>query len=142
MYAYLHKLERQGWVTARTEAGEGGRERRAFAITPAGETAFDRWVAEPVGATREVRLDFMVKLAFAIERDMRLAAALVARQSEAAAERLERVRTQLARLPASERDGVLALVLSHRARQTEATFTWLAEVRDRLLASPGAKNAE
>lgn len=142
MYAYLHKLERQGWVTARTEAGEGGRQRREFAITPAGETAFDRWVAEPVGATREVRLDFMVKLAFASERDQRIAVALVGRQTEAASDRLERLRAQLARLPASERDGVVGLVLGHRARQTEATLIWLAEVRERLGASPGAKSAE
>lgn len=135
MYAYLHKLERQGWVAARTKSGDGGHMRRDFAITPAGEAAFDRWVAEPVGSTREVRLDFMVKLAFAIERDPGLAASLVARQTQAAGTRLDRLRAQLAGLTPPERDGMVGLVLSHRARQTEATLSWLAEARERLNAT-------
>ena len=136
MYAYLHKLERQGWVAARGVSEDVGRPRRDFAITPEGKTAFDRWVAEPVGATREVRLDFMVKLAFAIERDPGLAASLVARQVQEAGARLEGLRAQLAALDATERDSMVSLVLSHRACLTEATLTWLAEVRDRLSATP------
>jgi PadR family transcriptional regulator, regulatory protein AphA len=132
MYAYLRKLERQGWVQARTEATDSVRTRRVFTLTPEGEGAFDRWVEEPVGAMREVRLDFMVKLAFAIEQDHAQAATLVTRQEEAVRRWLERLRTQAAGLSDQQRVSVLGLVLGHRIRQSEATLTWLADVRGRL----------
>lgn len=87
MYAYLHKLERRGWLRARDatpgETPGAARPRRVFAPTAEGERAFDAWLAEPVGATRDIRLDFLVKLAFAAQRDRALAARLVVRQRDA-----------------------------------------------------------
>ena len=132
MYAYLRKLERQGWVQARTEATDSVRTRRVFTLTPEGEHAFDHWVEEPVGAMRAVRLDFMVKLAFAIEQDRAQAATLVTRQEEAVRSWLERLRARSAGLNEQQRVSVLGLVLGHRIRQSEATLTWLADVRERL----------
>lgn len=123
MYAYLHKLERQGWLTARDVPG-AARPRRVFALTPAGEHAFDDWLTQPVEATRDVRLDFLVKLAFALERDPKSAAELVQRQRAATSERLARLRTQAVGA-AGERYDLRALVLGHRIRQTEATLAWL-----------------
>ncbi|MGH2517793.1 MAG: PadR family transcriptional regulator [Ktedonobacterales bacterium] len=133
MYAYLHKLERLGWLMPRDESAVGAppaapaRPRRVFALTLDGERAFDRWLAEPVAATRDIRLDFLLKLAFAIERDRAFAAALVARQRTASAARLERLRAQVA----ATRDDPLSLrrlALGHRISQTEATLTWLDEL--------------
>lgn len=126
MYAYLHKLERQGWLTAEDIPG-AARPRRVFALTPTGERAFDDWLTQPVEATRDVRLDFLVKLAFAIERDAAAAAELVRRQRDATTARLSRLRTQAAGI-AGERYDLRGLVLGHRIRQTEATLAWLNEL--------------
>ncbi len=132
MYAYLHKLERLGWLVPRDEAAGTARTRRVFALTSEGARAFDRWLAEPVAATRDIRLDFLLKLAFAIERDRAFAATLVARQRAATAARLERLRAQAAANgdPLSLR----RLALGHRISQTEATLAWLDSLAGTLRA--------
>lgn len=126
MYAYLHKLERLGWLTAHDVPGTV-RPRRVFALTPDGERAFDDWLVRPVEATRDVRLDFLVKLAFAIERDPAAAAALVRLQRNATSARLTRLRAQAAEAP-GDRLNLRGLALGHRIHQTEATLAWLEEL--------------
>lgn len=135
MYAYLHKLERQGWLHATEEMpGEAGtmRPRRVFTLTTAGECAFDDWMAQPVAATRDVRLDFLVKLAFAIERDRSVALGLVARQRAATAAWLERLRAQAAAQQATDTLDLRRLALDHRLRQTSATLAWLDDLHNAL----------
>lgn len=133
MYAYLHKLERQGWLCATLERDETPRPRRVFALTPQGERVYDAWASQPVGATRDIRLEFLVKLAFAIERDPSLAADLVARQREAIARWLARLRAQ---------DGAGAgtistrsLIVGYRIHQSEAVLAWLDALSQQLSAS-------
>lgn len=133
MYAYLRKLERQGWLLAHDEAPEAGRPRRVFSLTDAGKQAFDSWLAQPVAATRDVRLEFLVKLAFALERDRALASRLARSQWEATASWLERLQAQVP--TGAEGAGSLDardLTLRHRILQSRATLTWLDELRERI----------
>ena len=155
MYAYLRKLERQGLLVAHDEPGEAARRtRRVFALTPAGERAFDAWLAEPVEATREVRLAFLLKLAFTLD-DLPTALALLDRQRAATAAWLERLRAREARAgdgrgpeglahgAAGEGDRGLEgpahaalgrLALRHRILLTEAALAWLDETRAEVAA--------
>ena len=48
MYAYLHTLERQGWLLALVEVDDSAQARRVVALTPEGECAFVEWVRRPV----------------------------------------------------------------------------------------------
>jgi DNA-binding PadR family transcriptional regulator len=128
MYAYLHKLERQEWLQAHDEASGATHPRHVFAITPAGEDAFDRWLVDPVRATRDVRLDFLVKLAFAVDRNPSLAIELVTRQREAIGARLALLRQQRTAGDAANPLSPRRLALDHRLRQTEATLAWLSEL--------------
>lgn len=65
VYAYLVKLERQGYLASdRLQEGDHP-NRRLYAITPAGEAAFQHWVRSPVLNTRDLRQLFMLKLYFA-----------------------------------------------------------------------------
>ena len=157
MYAYLHKLERKGWLAAYDETPGALRPRRVFALTPAGEAAYDAWLAAPVGATRAVRLDFMVKLAFTMAQDRAAARALIERQRASTSAWLDQLRARqvsppaqparrplLQRPPAGEANEPVdrpaaeqvadlgPLVLRHRIRQSEATLAWLDEVRAAL----------
>lgn len=135
MYAYLHKLERQGLLVAHDEPGAAARRtRRVFTLTPRGEETFDAWLAEPVEATREVRLAFLLKLAFLLD-DPAAALALLDRQRAATAAWLERLRARAIHGPDHPPQGALErLALRHRILLTEAALTWLDETRAALTA--------
>lgn len=133
MYAYLHKLERQGWLVARDEPPEAGRPRRVFSLTDAGKRSFDAWLARPVSATRDVRLEFLVKLAFALERDRDLAARLVSSQREATGAWLARLEQEATPMTERvERLDARNVTRRHRILQSRATLTWLDELLARL----------
>jgi PadR family transcriptional regulator AphA len=131
MYAYLRKLERHRLLVAHDEPGQmAGRTRRVFTWTSAGQRVFEAWLAAPVEATRDLRLAFLVKLAFTLE-DSHTALALLDRQRAATA-------AWLARLRGYDRDSDSVAAtqatlrwLSQRRRvlQTEAALTWLDETR-------------
>jgi DNA-binding PadR family transcriptional regulator len=61
VYRELRQLERSGLVTG---GQPGARDRRPFAITPAGRRAFKRWIGEPPGH-EQIRFPLLVKLWFA-----------------------------------------------------------------------------
>lgn len=136
MYAYLRKLERQGLLVARDETDAGGRRaRRVFALTVEGARVFDTWLAAPVEATREVRLAFLLKLAFTLD-DPPQALALLERQREATSAWLARQRARATRAPdADERPTLARLTLRHRILLSEATLTWLDETGAQLRAA-------
>lgn len=143
MYAYLRKLERQGLLLAHDEMDDRShRARRVFALTSEGARVFDAWLAAPVEATREVRLTFLLKLAFTLD-DPTAALALIARQREATAAWLAVLRAREARLPGAAPTGssgssgstrstseplsLARLTLRHRILLSEATLAWLDE---------------
>ena len=126
LYHHLKKLERAGWVTSHQEVVERRPARSVYSITPAGKVELDRWMAEPVSHTREIRLAFLVKL-------------YLARQAEPAlADRL--IREQIATLegigagqPADRPAGTFsAQVRDLRASQTRTALDWLRS----LLSGP------
>ncbi|HEX8995496.1 MAG TPA: PadR family transcriptional regulator [Ktedonobacterales bacterium] len=139
MYAYLRKLERQGLLLARDEMDVAShRARRVFSLTSEGERVFDAWLAAPVEATREVRLAFLLKLAFTLD-DPALALSLLDRQRAATQAWLARQRTRASRTPGSpasdERPSLARLTLRHRILLSEATLTWLDETEALLRSS-------
>jgi DNA-binding PadR family transcriptional regulator len=151
MYAYLHKLERAGWLTVAGEAGmttgrpgaqDSGRMRRVYTLTATGAQAFDEWLT-----TREMRLTFLLKLAFVIQ-DHAQARRLMTNQRAATANWLARLRAREERirgdvshgenvehvgtapkLPPATTNGSLIELLTIRQRihLSEATIAWLDE---------------
>jgi DNA-binding PadR family transcriptional regulator len=140
MYAYLHKLERQGLLLAHDEPGAAARRtRRVFALTLAGERTFDAWLAEPVEAMREMRLAFMLKLAFTLD-DPVAALALLDRQRAATAAWLERLRAGEGGaggrgLERPAHGALTWLALRRRVLLTEAALAWLDETRAEVVAA-------
>lgn len=61
VYRELRQLEAAGLVAA---GPPGRRDRRPFAITPAGRSAFEQWIDQPPGA-EQIRFPLLVKLWFA-----------------------------------------------------------------------------
>lgn len=64
VYRALERLVAAGLAEAvATEPGESGPERVVHRITASGKQALDVWLAQPVDHIRDLRLDFLVKVA-------------------------------------------------------------------------------
>ena len=145
LYHHLKKLDRAGWVLAEIEPSGTRPPRRVYRITDKGRQQLDRWMSEPVSHTREIRLEFLVKLYFARRLDAARASMLLAEQHETLDRIAESLRDQIQRLgeesepdatgdqAASSTDTAFTrLVLDLRLAQTEAARSWLASLPDPL----------
>jgi DNA-binding PadR family transcriptional regulator len=93
IYAELKRLEQQGLISGR-DAARGGRARRLYAITPAGEQALHAWLADPddIG-TLELRDPEMLRVFFADALDTAEALErldIIRRRSQTALEQFRR----------------------------------------------------
>lgn len=131
LYAHLKKLQKQGWVSSRLEAQESRPPRRVFSITESGLAELQRWLAEPVTKTRDIRLDFLLKLYTAQEHNPRLAEKLIGDQRAVCERLIESLREQMD----SEEDDFRRLVLEMRLAQNAALLSWLRRAATRLVSS-------
>jgi DNA-binding PadR family transcriptional regulator len=131
IYAELRRLEGRGYVEARPVAQDELRNKRVFAITPAGRAALAAWVEDHPAAPLVTKDQLLLKvwMGHVVERD-RLAD-LVAEEERVTAETLAAVRYSLA--AATDRFGHSALVERFCERMSEARAEALAELRAALL---------
>lgn len=125
LYHHLKKLERNAWVTTEVEPQGSRPPRQVHTLTDSGRSEVDNWLAEPVQRTREIRLDFLVKLYFIRRLAPESAPALIDRQRVILAGALTRLRNQIATGTDGEDAGFTRDVLDLRLRQTQAAIDWL-----------------
>jgi len=133
VYHHLKKLERLGWVSVLPGTAPGRPGRRLFALSPAGRIELERWLSEPVAHTREIRLEFLVKLYLALLLDLNLAVRLLDEQREICARLVDSLSD---RLRGESDDGTGDtretrfgdMVLDMRLAQTQAALAWLDRV--------------
>jgi DNA-binding PadR family transcriptional regulator len=133
LYHHLKKLSRSGWATASIEHQGSRPPRMVYRITDAGRAELRRWLREPVAHTREIRLEFLVKLYFARRLDPQLARRLVSEQLETCRRLEASLAAQLERAQAAAPDNdpdFARLVLDLRLRQTRAAIAWLSTMAD------------
>ena len=65
LYAWLDKLESQGYLSARMITTESHPPRKEYHLTTSGHKAFEEWMLSPVEHGRELRQDFLAKFFFA-----------------------------------------------------------------------------
>lgn len=128
LYAHLKKLQKEGWVDSQLEAQESRPPRRIFSITPTGQQELHRWLGEPVGKTRDIRLDFLLKLYTAREHNPALAERLVNEQRDVC----DRFIVSLQEQMDTEVDEFRRLVLEMRLAQNQALLSWLRRASARL----------
>ncbi|MGI9253511.1 MAG: PadR family transcriptional regulator [Thermomicrobiales bacterium] len=123
LYHHLKKLERHGWIESSTEAQANRPSRRTYRLNEAGRAELERWFAEPVTHTREIRLEFLVKLHFVRMLDPEQLPRLIREQREV----LERLAASQERLLAGvEADSDFRrAVIDLRLAQTKAAIAWL-----------------
>lgn len=127
LYAILSRLEVEGLIQSTHEPQDNRPPRKVFHLTAAGESAFRRWLIEPVRLPREMRLDFMLKLFFALEDGQRVAAELIRRQLEVCARWLV-----LQEEKDSATNTYLDFVRGYRQAHIEAIQNWLAALADEI----------
>ncbi|MGI8587796.1 MAG: PadR family transcriptional regulator [Chloroflexia bacterium] len=128
LYALLKKLADLGYL-AQTSAEPSGAAppRRAFELTLAGHEALTSWLDEPVRHTRDVRLEFLLKLYFARRRAPEQATALLEAQAAVTSSLVRRLERELALLPDTPDADFGRLVLDIRLRQNRAVLGWLED---------------
>ncbi|MBA2521164.1 MAG: PadR family transcriptional regulator [Chloroflexia bacterium] len=138
LYHHLKKLDRAGWVTAEREEIGPRPPRRIYKLTGEGRTKLLAWLGEPVAHTREIRLEFLVKLYFARRLDPERAARLLAEQrtmleriADSLAEQVARFDHQASSADPADR-GFTHLVLELRLSQTRAAMAWLEAASQKL----------
>ena len=83
VYRALERLVEAGYAEAiSTEKGDAGPNRVIHRITRSGRRHLDSWLAEPVSHVRDLRIEFLLKLAL-VRRSGRSPLALVEKQREA-----------------------------------------------------------
>jgi DNA-binding PadR family transcriptional regulator len=108
-----------------------------YTATDAGEAAFQRWLMAPVARIREVRIDFLVKLYFALKEDRGLAERLIEAQIEATREYADEIAREQRELE-DDPSGFDAIVLQSKASAARITIDWLENAQGSLAeyASP------
>lgn len=122
LYAMLARLEGAGYLRTTLEPQAGRPPRKVFHLTEAGAAAFQAWLEQPVANPRDMRLEFMLKLYFALEGGGGEGARLVARQRAVCAGWLREQRVV--------GDGPFArAVIAYRQAHIRAIADWLDELR-------------
>ncbi len=129
LYHHLKRLAQAGWAAATVEPQGTRPARQVYRITPAGRAELRRWLAEPVAHTREIRLEFLVKLYLTERLDPKLASRLLADQHDTCRRLEASLVTQLAALAGIDPDtpdrDFARRVLELRLAQTQAAISWL-----------------
>jgi DNA-binding PadR family transcriptional regulator len=126
LYHYLKKMVRDDLITSTVERQTGRPDRQVHSLTRDGRDALQSWISAPVRATREVRLDFLVKLYLARGLDPVRAATLVADQRAVMRSRAARLSEQVDDAQGDDLDNAFGdTVLRLRLSQTRAALDWL-----------------
>lgn len=123
LYAHLKRLEGAGHIVATVEPQDARPPRRVFSLTAEGRAALDAWLASPVEHTRDLRLEFLLKLYTARTQSAALAAALIAAQEAVCARFVNSLTAQRD----AESDPFRLLVLDMRLAQNRALLEWLQQ---------------
>lgn len=126
LYHYLKKLTRAGLIASHLETQEGRPDRHLHMLTVEGDTVLAAWLTSPVRATREIRLDFLLKLYLARLIDPAQASSLIAGQQAVMESLVESLQSQLASITSGSQDAEFHRdVLDLRLLQTRTALEWL-----------------
>lgn len=126
LYHYLKKLAKAGYIATRVEHQTGRPDRQVHTLTPEGNDALRAWLTAPVRATREIRLEFLLKLYLARHLLPDHATKLVTDQRDIMRRRTARLVEQVNDAQPVDPDNAFGeTVLRLRLSQTRAALEWL-----------------
>jgi DNA-binding PadR family transcriptional regulator len=118
LYAEPERLAKAGLVSEEREAG--GRRRRRFTITPAGEAALDAWLADVEAPTPELRDVALIKVFFGADRHA-IAVQRLAHHEQLLAT-FEQLQADLSKAPGGQRGPISTLDAGIRHERAMAAY--------------------
>jgi PadR family transcriptional regulator AphA len=139
VYRELPRLEQAGYVSGTHVAQERLPDKRTYAVTPAGRTVLDAWLAGPGFGRARYRNEFLVKFFFASRMGPDRLRELLAEYRAA----LELELTELGAV-AKKTEAIPGALLGrlaalHGVRTREALLGWIAEVEEALEADASGR---
>lgn len=128
VYAFLNKLEDQGYLTSTRQPQSDYPARRLYAITLAGESAFLEWMSTPVSTARDLRQLFLLKLYFSDDIPPVTLARLISDQIDLCRRWLESLERERASAIGWKRK-----VDAYRVELVQASLHWLEMLQSTTL---------
>lgn len=130
LYALLERLECKGLISSTLIPGEIHPDRKQYQLTDFGRETFYVWRDSPVAHGRDIRLEFLAKLYFALQAGPDWALDLIEKQKTASEEWLNKFQNDLNTV--SNEQVYEKMVYRYRISQLEATLGWLNNCRSEI----------
>ena len=130
LYALLDRLEEEGLISSHIIPGETRPNRKQFQITSVGHQTFLAWRKSPVHHSRDIRIEFLAKVHFALLDDPTDVLDLIDDQKETCLEWLTGFQNDL--MNTSEDQVYERIVFDYRIHQTQGTLDWLESTRKEI----------
>jgi PadR family transcriptional regulator AphA len=139
IYALLDRLEAEGYVWATLEPQASRPPRKVLQLTDRGRGTYLSWISSPVLHGRDMRLDFLAKLFFALRAGPTQVSGLIGAQRAVCRQRLAALETRAG--AATEGEHYDWLVFRFRSGQIEETLKWLDLCERTLTGGPASQCA-
>jgi DNA-binding PadR family transcriptional regulator len=130
LYYLLDKLAGEDLLSFMVRAQEGYPDRKIYQLTEEGTQAFQEWLSSPVLSSRYVRIAFLSKLYFALQRQGDAAQNLIDAQLEVCLGWLSTLTAEQEQV--GESDFISYQVYQFRLGQISAMITWLENCREKI----------
>jgi PadR family transcriptional regulator, regulatory protein AphA len=127
LYALLERLEDEGLIYSTIILGETRPNRKQYQITSIGKQTFYAWRNSPVQHEREVRIEFLAKVHFALMTGPEPVLELIEEQKTVCYEWMSKIQNDLMNAP--EDQVYERIVFDFRLHHTQATIDWLETTR-------------
>jgi DNA-binding PadR family transcriptional regulator len=142
LYPALARLEQRGWIKKRVVQQRRSPTKHLYRVTPSGEAAFFRWLAESESDGEPARYDFFWKCGF-LQRCgffRYLDAERVERQTEKkieeVEERIAELESVLRRMQEKQMDPYRQMIIEYGIRYERMRREWLQDLGNRAMAQP------
>jgi len=130
LYALLERLEAEGLILSTLIPGDSHPDRKQFHITSVGRQTFYAWRNSPVQHGRDIRMEFLAKMYFALLAGPEAALELIEKQKTACFEWLSVFQND--EMNTNDEQVYERLVFNYRAMQIQATIEWLEMTRKEI----------
>jgi DNA-binding PadR family transcriptional regulator len=133
VYALLDRLEEDGLIRSVIIPGDSHPNRKEYHITPAGEQNFAEWLRKPVNHSRDIRIEFLAKLFFALPVGPSAVVELLDVQEEICQGWLAQSEQSAEKSTSDSAYG--KMVFDYRIGQIQATISWIQTTRSEIRSS-------
>ena len=131
LYYLLDKLAGEGLLSSSVLTQEDYPDRKIYQLTEEGRVVFKEWLTSPVLSSRYMRIAFLSKLYFALQRDGKEALGLIEAQREICQGWLKNLQREHDQV--EEGDFISQQVYLFRIGQIKATISWLDNCQEQIL---------